>query len=170
MINHIVAQLSVQLLGSRMVHARFEVQLRDALLLGISLQIGEDVFRDAHSPVAFFHVHAFDFGVIAHDFYGANADQLRASVGTEHVRSTFEQHFDGIEVAVFPTVQFDLEGIQFGNEGLHLFIRRRDGGDGNGNGCHWYKIEAEVSVIYSRYAFCLPQSITEYPQSFTEFF
>ena len=142
MINHRVPQFTIQFLRSRMVHASFEIQLHDALLLSISLQLGEDVFRNAHTPVAFFHVHAFDFGVIAHDFYGTNADQLWASVSTEHVGATFEQDFDGVEVAVFPAVQFDLEGIQFVNEGLHLLI---GGGHGcDGNGCHWYKIEAGV--------------------------
>lgn len=134
MLNYGVSQFTVQLLRSRMVHASFEIQLHDALLLSISLQPGEDVFRNAHTPVALFHEHAFDFGVVAHDFYGTDADQLCAGVGTEHVGATFEQHFDGVEVAVFPAVQFDLEGVQFVNEGLHLLIGGGDGGDGDG--CH----------------------------------
>ena len=134
MINHRIPQLSIQLLRSRMVHASFEIQLHDALLLSIGLQLGEDVFRDAHTPVAFVHEHAFDFGVVAHDFYGPDANQLRAGVGTEHVGTTFEQHFDGVEVAIFPAVQFDLEGVQFGDEGLHLLIGGGNGGDGDR--CH----------------------------------
>lgn len=144
MINNRIPQLSIQFLRSRMVHASFEIQLHDALFLRVRLQLGEDVFRDAHTPVAFFHEHAFDFGVVAHDFYGTDADQLRAGVGTEHVGTTFEQDFDGVEVAIFPAVQFDLEGVQFVNEGLHLLIGGGNGGDGDR--CHFKRLrEVEVS-------------------------
>lgn len=117
-----------------MIHTSLQIQLRHTLLLGISFQFGKNIFRNAHSTVAFFHVHAFDFRVAAHDFYGANANQLGAGVGTEHVGTTFEQDLDGVEVAVFPAIQFDLEGIQFGDEGLHLLVGGGDGSDGDR--CH----------------------------------